>query len=163
MSLSVPALFAPHVRLELLRWDPLYADAAPGAEAAQARAQREAGMLVREGQPPPGAGAGDAAAREGVYRSFDKQAWCASSCTRCLWWSRASWVLRRCVWRARAVLLLPRWRARGRRYECLFDFGIGHEGGEGLAAHAHEDPDANLVPDLVRKLVLPLAEHMVER
>eukprot|EP00955_Chlamydomonas_euryale_P100459 365286-Chlamydomonas_euryale.AAC.3 len=29
MSLSAPALFAPFVRLELLHWDPLYADGAP--------------------------------------------------------------------------------------------------------------------------------------
>ncbi len=30
MHLSTPALFAPYVRLQLLHWDPLYADTAAG-------------------------------------------------------------------------------------------------------------------------------------
>jgi GC-rich sequence DNA-binding factor len=55
MHLSTPALFAPYVRLELLRWDPLFADAssAPGAAA--------------NGSTPQ--------TREGVTRGFEKQAW----------------------------------------------------------------------------------------
>jgi hypothetical protein len=54
MSLSCPALFAPFVRLELLRWDPLFADAAP---------------------PPKRATEDDAPAPPEVHKSFDKLAW----------------------------------------------------------------------------------------
>ncbi|GAB4819481.1 hypothetical protein N2152v2_006527 [Parachlorella kessleri] len=78
MSISAPALFAPFVRLELLRWRPL-----------------------------EGAGAG-----------FDAHQW----------------------------------------YQQLFDYGMGPD----PAAADPEDPDANLIPQLVQKLVLPLARHLLE-
>lgn len=101
LHLSTPALFAPYVRLELLHWDPLYAD--PGGSRAQ--------------------GGSDAAAtlapREGVHQGFDKQRW----------------------------------------YEALFDYGAGG----GVQMMADDDPDAGLVPQLVRKLVLPVALNMLER
>lgn len=45
------------------------------------------------------------------------------------------------------------------RYEALFDFGMGADAG----AVAADDPDAELVPQLVRKLVLPLAAHMLDK
>eukprot|EP00798_Chlamydomonas_sp_ICE-L_P023240 gene23240-30464_t len=49
MHLSTPALFASYVRLELLHWDPLYADSASH------------GALETS--------------REGVHKGFDQQAW----------------------------------------------------------------------------------------
>ncbi|EFJ52932.1 hypothetical protein VOLCADRAFT_86421 [Volvox carteri f. nagariensis] len=85
MHLSNPALFAPYVRLELLRWDPLYGKA--------------------EGAP---------------YQGFDTQEW----------------------------------------YGELFEYGMNAADG---AAMSDDDPDSELVPQLVRKLVLPLALHWIER
>ncbi len=35
--------------------------------------------------------------------------------------------------------------------------------GDGAAAMSDDDPDSELVPQLVRKLVLPLALHWIER
>lgn len=84
LSMSVPALFAPYVRLQLLKWDPLF-----GA-------------------------AGDASAQP----SFDKQAW----------------------------------------HEQLFDYGMKNEAGGG---EAEEEPDADVVPQLVKKLITPLVAHLV--
>ncbi len=57
MHLSTPALFAPFVRLELLHWDPLYAD--------EGQTQRRAADAAANG----------AGEREGVHKGFDKQAW----------------------------------------------------------------------------------------
>ena len=44
-------------------------------------------------------------------------------------------------------------------YEALFDYGAGG----GAQMMADDDPDAELVPQLVRKLVLPVALNMLER
>ncbi|KXZ48179.1 hypothetical protein GPECTOR_30g275 [Gonium pectorale] len=94
MHLSTPALFAPYVRLELLRWDPLY-----------------------------GGGEGTAGVGSAVvpYKGFDSHDW----------------------------------------YGELFEYGMGSAAGGGPAPE--DDPDADLVPQLVRKLVLPLALHWIER
>ncbi|GAX80972.1 hypothetical protein CEUSTIGMA_g8407.t1 [Chlamydomonas eustigma] len=96
MHLSTPALFAPYVRLELLSWDPLYADGADH-----------------------GADVGSRRRREGVHKGFDKQLW----------------------------------------YETLFDYGCGPS----ALPLAEDDADGELVPQLVRKLVLPVALNMLER
>ncbi|KAI3437850.1 hypothetical protein D9Q98_000296 [Chlorella vulgaris] len=77
VSLSAPALFAPFVRLELLKWRPLH----------------------------------------GGDTGFDSQQW----------------------------------------YQQLFDYGMAHD----PASLDHDDPDANLVPQLVQKLVLPLAKQLL--
>lgn len=50
-------------------------------------------------------------------------------------------------------------RTHARRYTTLFDFGMG--GDEG--AMAEDDPDADLVPQLVRKLVLPIAHQLLAK
>lgn len=47
------------------------------------------------------------------------------------------------------------------RYNTLFDFGMGT--GEGTTGMAEDDPDADLVPQLVRKLVLPIAHHLLAK
>ncbi len=48
------------------------------------------------------------------------------------------------------------------RYGQLFEYGMGSgEGAEALVSE--DDPDSELVPQLVRKLVLPLALHWIER
>jgi GC-rich sequence DNA-binding factor len=86
VGMSAPALFAPFVRLQLLRWAPL--DPASGSGA--------------------GAGVG------GTTPSFDQQEW----------------------------------------YRLLFDFGMGGDADPG-------DADADLVPRLVRSLVLPLGERLL--
>lgn len=52
MHLSTPALFAPYVRLQLLRWDPLYGGGGGGG-----------------GEAAGEAGAG------GAYTGFDTQEW----------------------------------------------------------------------------------------
>ncbi|KAG2502106.1 hypothetical protein HYH03_000598 [Edaphochlamys debaryana] len=46
-------------------------------------------------------------------------------------------------------------------YGDLFEYGMAGAGGEVLMAD--DDPDSELVPALVRKLVLPLALHWIER
>ena len=121
MHLSTPALFAPYVRLELLRWDPLYADPlyADGDLGGPASASASAsGINGGTGLPPPPSAA---APREGVHRGFDQQLW----------------------------------------YETLFDYGVGSD--LSAPAMAEDDPDMELVPQLVRKLVLPIALSMIER
>jgi GC-rich sequence DNA-binding factor len=50
---------------------------------------------------------------------------------------------------------------RRRRYGQLFEYGMN--AGDGAAAMSDDDPDSELVPQLVRKLVLPLALHWIER
>ena len=127
MHLSTPALFAPYVRLELLRWDPLYADgglSSPAAPAAAGASSGEVGVRAGLGSSPGGVGSEDP--REGevpgttVHKGFDQQQW----------------------------------------YEALFDYGVG---AGGASAMAEDDPDAELVPQLVRKLVLPVALSMLQR
>ncbi len=83
LPLSIPAMLAPYVRLELLAWDPLHS-----------------------GQP-----------------AFDQHAW----------------------------------------YEQLFDYGMASEVSAGAAAPSPDDPDLDLVPQLVKKMVLPLVMHLVSR
>eukprot|EP00200_Dunaliella_tertiolecta_P007949 CAMPEP_0202376512 /NCGR_PEP_ID=MMETSP1127-20130417/6991_1 /ASSEMBLY_ACC=CAM_ASM_000462 /TAXON_ID=3047 /ORGANISM="Dunaliella tertiolecta, Strain CCMP1320" /LENGTH=980 /DNA_ID=CAMNT_0048974315 /DNA_START=38 /DNA_END=2981 /DNA_ORIENTATION=- len=97
MQMSTPALFAPYVRLQLLQWDPLYADTAAGGTGGSGEVEATAG--------------------------FDKQAW----------------------------------------YTSLFDFGMGAAGEGGTTGMAEDDPDADLVPQLVRKLVLPIAHHLLAK
>ncbi len=46
-------------------------------------------------------------------------------------------------------------------YEVLFDYGIGSN--NAAAPMAEDDPDGELVPQLVRKLVLPVALNMLQR
>ena len=114
MHLSTPALFAPYVRLELLNWDPLYADGElPGGSAVTSSETATAGLGAAVAPPP---------VREGVHRGFDRQQW----------------------------------------YEALFDYGTGGDPSAVMAA-AEDDPDMELVPQLVRKLVLPVALGMIER
>ncbi|KAJ9525179.1 hypothetical protein QJQ45_020697, partial [Haematococcus lacustris] len=45
-------------------------------------------------------------------------------------------------------------------YEALFDFGMGADPSSAAAA---DDPDGELVPQLVRKLVLPVAAHLLAK
>jgi len=45
----------------------------------------------------------------------------------------------------------------------LFDFGMGASGEGGTTGMADDDPDADLVPQLVRKLVLPIAHHLIAK
>ncbi|KAF5833158.1 hypothetical protein DUNSADRAFT_10608 [Dunaliella salina] len=97
MQMSTPALFAPYVRLQLLQWDPLYADTAAGGTGGSGEVEATAG--------------------------FDKQAW----------------------------------------YTSLFDFGMGAAGEGGTTGMSEDDPDADLVPQLVRKLVLPIAHHLLAK
>lgn len=60
MHLSNPALFAPYVRLELLRWDPLFADSpSPGAAPASATPSTLSASTPSTSTPGLGAGAGD--------------------------------------------------------------------------------------------------------
>jgi GC-rich sequence DNA-binding factor len=87
---SAPALFAPFVRLQLLRWDPLH-------------------------------GQGQGQSQHQVARSFDQQDW----------------------------------------YGQLFEYGMAGQDAAAAAAAA-DDPDANLVPQLVESLVLPQAMHLVK-
>jgi GC-rich sequence DNA-binding factor len=89
---SAPALFAPFVRLQLLRWDPLH-----------------------------GQGQGQSQSQHQVARSFDQQDW----------------------------------------YGQLFEYGMAGQD-PAAAAAAADDPDANLVPQLVESLVLPQAMHLVK-
>ena len=42
----------------------------------------------------------------------------------------------------------------------MFDYGMGADSAQ---AAPEEDPDANLVPELVRRLVLPIAGHLIAR
>jgi hypothetical protein len=150
MHLSTPALFAPFVRVQLLGWDPLYS-------------------------PPEGGG----------YKGFDEQAWCVgadisrmqgfiSACRACMHvhlrtraraWEMSGGV-RPCL-RDTACLGCPatgalQWLGSirfvpARRYGELFEYGMAG-GGAG-----EDDPDGELVPQLVRKLVLPLALTWLER
>ena len=113
MHLSTPALFAPYVRLELLHWDPLYADGDVPSGPPPSTEGGTAGL---------GAPAASFQAREGVHQGFDRQQW----------------------------------------YEALFDYGMGGDTSTAAAAN-EDDPDMELVPQLVRKLVLPIALGMIER
>jgi len=55
-------------------------------------------------------------------------------------------------------------RTHTHRYSTLFDFGMGTSGeGGGATGMAEDDPDADLVPQLVRKLVLPIAHHLLAK
>ncbi|KAJ9525098.1 hypothetical protein QJQ45_017340, partial [Haematococcus lacustris] len=56
------------------------------------------------------------------------------------------------------ALLAPHVRLELLQYEALFDFGMGQDPS---AAAAADDPDGELVPQLVRKLVLPVAAHLL--
>lgn len=67
MHLSTPSLFAPFVRLELMCWDPLFADSAPGGGTG--------GTTGGTGGSTGGTANGQAGPREGVHKGFDKQGW----------------------------------------------------------------------------------------
>ncbi|KAG2438653.1 hypothetical protein HXX76_005200 [Chlamydomonas incerta] len=54
---------------------------------------------------------------------------------------------------------LEEWKAR---YGELFEYGMS-AAADGGGAMSDDDPDSELVPQLVRKLVLPLALHWIER
>ncbi|KAG2423252.1 hypothetical protein HYH02_015353 [Chlamydomonas schloesseri] len=107
MHLSTPALFAPYVRLQLLRWDPLYGGGGGGEGA---------------GAAGEGAGGGGGGGGGTGYSGFDTQEW----------------------------------------YTELFEYGMAADG-DAAAAVSDDDPDSELVPQLVRKLVLPLALHWIDR
>ncbi len=130
MSVSAAAIFAPFVRLELLRWQPLHAGptGAAGGDA-WAWGQRLGMRSKHVGcagvdqyfKLPCGCACSEACphpVRPSIHAGFDWQSW----------------------------------------YQELFDYGMPAD-----AADADpSDPDADLLPRLVRKLVLPLASHALQ-
>jgi GC-rich sequence DNA-binding factor len=46
-----------------------------------------------------------------------------------------------------------------RRYDALFDYGVGQD----PSAADPDDPDGELLPHLVRKLILPVALHLLRK
>ena len=103
---SVPALFAPFVRQELISWNPFDQTSTPPGDTATATAA-------------PGAAGNGGGIAINLYQGFDQQEW----------------------------------------HKLLFDFGMPTDGS---GPHPN-DPDIDLVPRLVRVLVLPIISALVTR